>query len=276
MIIRPLETLAEYHAAEELEQAVWGHGERDVVPYHVTLTAQKNGGLVLGAFDTAHNPPTLVGFTFGFVGRTSDGILKHCSHQLGVLPAYRDQNVGYRLKLAQREFVLRQGIQLMTWTYDPLESRNANLNLHKLGAVCNTYLRDLYGSMEDGLNAGLPSDRFQVDWHLSSQHVTARLAGTAPAPGVAALLAAGVPLLNPAPAADPEAPASTCESLAGQQVLLRFPANMQQIKASRPELALPWRLQLRELCEAAFAAGYTVVDMLAEAGLSCYLLKQPL
>ncbi|MCU0494069.1 MAG: hypothetical protein MUD01_20965 [Chloroflexaceae bacterium] len=268
MHIRPLQTLAEYGAAEELQRLAWGRSPRDLVPAHVLLTAQKNGGLVLGAFDEAHDPPTLAGYAFGFLGLTADGTLKHCSHQVGVLPAYRDQGLGYRLKLAQREFVLAQGVDLMTWTFDPLESRNANLNIRKLGATCRSYLPDLYGSRSDALNAGLPSDRFEVEWHLARPTVAARLAGQRPTPPQTHEL----PLLNPAPPDDPDAPATTCAPLPGGPVLLRLPANIQLLKAQRPELALPWRMQLRDLCQAAFAAGFAVVDVLHQQGLSYYVL----
>ena len=170
--IRPIETHAEYHALEQLQRDVWTLPDVEVVPLHVLLTAAKNGGLLLGAFDGER----LVGFVFGFPGLTPEGRLKHCSHMAGVHPDYRDRGLGYSLKLAQREHVLAQGIDLITWTFDPLETRNASLNFHKLGAVCNTYIPNLYGEMRDGLNAGLPSDRFQVDWWIASERVAQRLA----------------------------------------------------------------------------------------------------
>ena len=171
--IRPIQAHDEYWAVEQLQREVWGLADVEIVPNHLLLTAQKNGGLLLGAFDV---PPEgeeeqFVGFVFGFVGLSSGGGVKHCSHMAGVAPAYQNQNLGYRLKLAQRQQVLSQGIDLATWTFDPLESRNANLNFRKLGATSRTYLRDLYGSMRNTLNVGLPSDRFQVDWHIASRHV---------------------------------------------------------------------------------------------------------
>ena len=150
---------------------MWDLPDVEVVPLHVLITAAKNGGLLLGAFDGE----TLAGFVFGFPGLTPDGKLKHCSHMAGVHPAYRDRGLGYSLKLAQRLHVLAQGIDLITWTFDPLETRNATLNFHKLGAICNTYLPNLYGEMHNGLNAGLPSDRFQVDWWIASERVAQRL-----------------------------------------------------------------------------------------------------
>src|SRR3970282_1162763 len=101
--------------------------------------------------------------------------LKHCSHMLAVLPEYRDQKIGYRLKLAQREAVHEQAVRLITWTYDPLESRNANLNINRLGGIVRTYKRNHYGEMQDGLNAGLPSDRLLVEWWITSNRVKQRL-----------------------------------------------------------------------------------------------------
>ncbi len=124
----------------------------------------------------------LAGFVFGFLGfheAETARRLKHCSHMLGVHPDFRSAGVGYALKTYQREHVLRQGLDLITWTYDPLLARNAQLNIAKLGAVCTTYLPNLYGAMRDGLNAGLPSDRFQVDWWIATPRVADRL-GCAP------------------------------------------------------------------------------------------------
>jgi len=274
--IRPIQTHAEYRAVEQLQRQVWNLEEAEVVPDHLLLTAQKNGGLVLGAFDTAAGgeSPPLVGFVFGFLGLTPDGRLKHCSHMAGVAPAYQNQNLGYRLKLAQREHVLTQGIRLITWTFDPLESRNARLNFHKLGAICHTYLRDLYGSMRDALNVGLPSDRFQVEWHIASDHVAARLSGEWTDTSLATLRAEGVPLLNPSPPGELPRPPEAHRPLAGDRLLIQIPANFQAIKAADMELARAWRLHTRALFEAAFAQSYTVVDLLFEEGQSCYLLQK--
>ena len=196
IVYRRIETIDEYRAIEDLQAQVWGSDARDVVPLHLLLTANKNGGLALGAFDPDLTPPDdLIGFVFGFVGLTAAGQVKHCSHMLGVLPQYRDRGIGEELKRRQRDFVLAQGITLMTWTFDPLQSRNARLNLRKLGAICRTYARNLYGTMSDRLNAGIPSDRFEVEWFLASRHVEARLARAEPEPDLAALLAEGVLVL---------------------------------------------------------------------------------
>lgn len=282
--IRLIETLEEYRAAEQLQRDVWGLEEVEVVPDHLLLTAQKNGGLVLGAFET---PPEgaeqLIGFVFGFVGLTPDGKAKHCSHLAAVARAYQSRNVGYHLKLAQREHVLAQGLDLATWTFDPLESRNARLNFHKLGVTCRTYLRDLYGPMRDELNAGLLSDRFQVDWYVASDHVANRLRGDWIGPSLATLGAAGVPILNPILPGESSAersrqnlprPPQQTLPISGEWLLIHIPAHFQAVKSADFELALAWREHTRVLFEAAFAAGYTVVDLLFENEQSLYLLKK--
>jgi predicted GNAT superfamily acetyltransferase len=268
--IRPILTHAEYRAVEQSQRDIWGLAEVEIVPDHLLLTVQKNGGLVLGAFDSENEQ--LVGFVFGFVGLTSDGELKHCSHMAGVAPTYQSQNVGYRLKLAQRERVLAQGIDLITWTFDPLESRNARLNFRKLGATCKTYLRDLYGVMRDALNVGLPSDRFQVDWHISSHHVADRLGGVMAAPSLTVLQAEGVPMLK-GPAADRH-PSAAVSTLTGERLLIQIPSSFQDTKSADMTLAREWRLHTRDLFEAAFNRGYVVTDLLFENRESFYLLEK--
>lgn len=274
--IRPIQTHQEYRAVEQLQREVWNLEDVGIVPHHLLVTAQKNGGLVLGAF---HTPPGgenegLVGFVFGFPGLSPGGGVKHCSHMAGVVPAYQNQNLGYRLKLAQREHVLAQGIELVTWTFDPLESRNAYLNFRKLGAACRTYLRDLYGSMRDALNVALPSDRFEVEWHIAGAHVAQRLKGERGAHSLADLEDAGAPLLNRPLPGDPPRPPETTLPIQGERLLIHIPAHIQAIKAADMELARAWRLHTRALFEVAFARGYVVTDLLFEKGQSYYLLEK--
>jgi predicted GNAT superfamily acetyltransferase len=267
--IRPLATIAEYRAAEELQKAAWGVDDREVTPDHVLLTAQKNGGLTLGAFLPGG---ALAGFVFGFLGLAADGELKHCSHLAAVRPELWSKRIGYRLKLAQRDYVLSQGVGLITWTYDPLESRNAALNIRRLGATCRTYHHDLYGGMRDGLNAGLPSDRFEVDWRLDSAHVAERLAGAAALPGLAELTAAGATILNPPQPGPQPRPAEEEAPLAGARLLIAIPANFQALKSVDMGLARAWREQTGRLFAAAFAAGYTVSDFVHAGELSYYVV----
>jgi predicted GNAT superfamily acetyltransferase len=269
--IRPIQTHEEYRALEQLQREVWGLEEVEVVPDHVLLTAQKNGGLVLGAFVASSEGERgrLVGFVFGFVGLSPNGEVKHCSHMAGVAQAYQNQQLGYQLKLAQREHVLAQGLDLITWTFDPLESRNAALNFRKLGAICQTYVRDLYGSMRDALNVALPSDRFQVDWHIASAHVAHRLRGS-PSPSRAE---DAIVLNRPLPG-DPPSPAEVSSPIEGARLLIQIPAHFQAIKALDMELARAWRLHTGALFEAAFAKTYVVTDLIFNGGQSYYLLER--
>jgi predicted GNAT superfamily acetyltransferase len=279
IMVRPIQTIEEYRAVEGLQRDVWGLDDVEIVPDHVLLTAQKNGGMVLGAFHVAPDggeAERLVGFVFGFVGLTPDGRPKHCSHIAGVAPAYQNQNVGHRLKLAQRHYVLSQGLDLVTWTFDPLESRNARLNFHKLGVTCDTYVRDLYGSMRDELNVGLPSDRFQVDWHVASAHVADRLGAGWTGPSLSALQAGGVPVVNrvlPGGGTLPR-PSQVVLPFEGERLLVQIPARFQAVKSADLGLALAWREQTRSIFETAFVQGYVAIDLLFEAGQSYYLLRK--
>jgi predicted GNAT superfamily acetyltransferase len=271
--IRPVKTEDEYHAVERLQREIWGMQDVEIVAFETLMTAHKNGGVMLGAFDVVEGEERMVGFVFGFVGLTACGRVKHCSHIAGALPGHRDRGVGYALKLKQREIVLAQGIDLITWTFDPLESRNARFNFHKLGATCDVYLRNLYGAMRDELNAGLPSDRFQVDWRIASPRVEAKLRGETGPSSASTLTAEGVPLVNPPAAGEPLRPSATAMVEEGR-ILIQIPSDFQSLKTTDRNLALEWRLHTRALFEGAFAKGYVATDLLAEGGRSYYLLER--
>ena len=264
VVIRQLETIEEFRLAEEAQRAIWGVlDDTEVVPLHALLTAQKNAGLVLGAFDGKK----MVGFLFGFLGRTPAGQEKHCSHQMGVISRYRGQGIGEALKRRQREFVLEQGLDLITWTYDPLEGRNAYLNIHKLGAVCRTFIRNLYGESRDALGVGLPTDRFQVDWWIRSPRVEARLSHKAPSPPATldGLLSDGAAIANQVDLDDAGLPATLAwEPHRRATVLIEIPADFQEIKQANIKLARDWRLLTRALFEDYFEDGYAVVDFVSE------------
>jgi predicted GNAT superfamily acetyltransferase len=267
-VIRPLESSDDFSVCEEIQRRTWGPGDAEVVPLNMLLAVARNGGVALGAFAGDE----MIGFVFGFLG-TSGRFgpeapaavrLKHHSHMLAVLPEWRDKGVGYALKLAQREAARAQSLRRMTWTYDPLESRNALLNIAKLGAVCGTYYRDYYGPMRDELNQGLPSDRFQVDWYIAGRRVADRLAKKALSRR-SDYSSAGTSLLNPA-IFESELP-RPCEHVIGlftDRALVEIPADMQRLKQADKSLALAWRLQTREIFEWAFAHGYRVTDYIFE------------
>jgi predicted GNAT superfamily acetyltransferase len=176
-VIRHCHTVPEFEQMVELEFAVWGFGERDVVPSQMYVVAAKIGGQVLGAFVEEK----MVGFALAYPGIRECRPYFH-SHMVAVLPEYRDLGIGRQLKLAQRADALARGISLIEWTFDPLQTRNAYFNICRLGIVARRYLLDVYGATSSPLHAGLPTDRLVAEWHLDSERVQTVLAGKEPAP----------------------------------------------------------------------------------------------
>lgn len=272
-----LETPEEIVLVEDLQRQVWPGSETDIVPLHLLVTVAHNGGMVLGAFVEDR----MVGFAFGFPGieMVSDGPrLKHCSHMLGIHPDYRSSGLGFTLKRAQWQMVRQQGVDHVTWTYDPLLSRNANLNIAKLGAVCNTYHRSEYGEMRDGLNLGLPSDRFQVDWWVNTPRVERRLGRDQRSPlGLDAFTEAGIrPLFRVELDVSgwPRPPQAFVQPEGDRILLAEIPSDFLALKMVDMALAREWRFFTRQVFEICFAAGYLVTDFVYEQGRSFYVLSR--
>jgi len=254
--------LDDFLAFVETEREIWGMTDAvEAIPTHLLITAQKNGGLVLGAFDEQGQ---MAGLLFGFLGMTPTGQVKHCSHMLGVRRAYRGRDIGYALKCAQRDYVLRQNIDLITWTYDPLEAVNAHLNIARLGSICRIYLRNLYGEMRDALNLGLESDRFEVEWWISAGRTDHWLAVGGGRLGLAQVCAQDGAIANriePGPGEQP-APAGWTAGLKNNLLLVEIPSNFQKVKSADINVAHAWRAETRAIFEHYFAAGYTVIDFI--------------
>jgi predicted GNAT superfamily acetyltransferase len=267
--IHSVTTIEDCQAIERLQAEIWGTTEIEVNPSHLLLIIAKEGGIVLLAMDD--NKP--VGFSFGLLGLTEHNHLKLASHMTGVLPAYQSTGLGYQLKLAQREVALARNLNLITWTFDPLQGRNAHLNLSKLGAVCKTYLRHLYGDMLDALNQGLPSDRFRVDWWIASAHVAQRLAGQTLEPASAL---SAYPIINPATIMKNgfPVPPPTFDLPQTPFCLVEVPPDLPSLKAKAPDLALQWRLHTRDIFEAYFSSAYTAVNLLRRGDRNYYLLQK--
>ena len=180
MIIRPLTTIDECRKVAELEKSVWGYTDaEDVVPPPVLIVSIKRGGILLGAFDEAGE---MKGFVYSMAA-VKDGRPTQWSHMLGVTPDARDAGLGEALKLAQREQALRMGIDLIEWTYDPLQALNAHFNFAKLGVVVEEYEENIYGESSSPLHRGTPTDRFVAQWALSD---AARRSGGCRRPGARA------------------------------------------------------------------------------------------
>jgi predicted GNAT superfamily acetyltransferase len=264
--IQPIKSVEHCLHFQELERRIWQGGPEDMMPIHVLITVAKNGGGVLGAY-APDGPPELdgmVGMALWWHGvGQRDGVarVKVCSHMAGVLPAWQGRGVGLRLKLAQRELILQQGItDWVTWTYDPLYRPNGVLNIHRLGATCNPYYPNHYGEMTDALNAGAPSDRCQVDWDLRSERVLAAIDHAREAhvrhptyPGLQVLptKATSNGLRQPVNVTFP------CHSAT---VAVPLPDDIGAIRRQDQALGLAWRFYIRQLFETAFGAGYNLVD----------------
>lgn len=265
--IRAIEEPEAASEAEDLQRIVWPGSETDIVPAHLLSTVSKNGGVLLGAYSSG----SLIGFILGFIGvddaspeRVAMARLKHASHMLGVHPDHRGRGIGMALKLAQRRLVLDQGIRLVTWTYDPLLSRNAHLNIRKLGAVCRQYLTEAYGEMRDGLNVGVASDRFAVEWWITSSRVVTRIEGKRPPLDLANILAAGAVKINPATLGEDDLPRPAAHVLPmeGNLLLVEIPPDFERMRREKGELAQAWRLHTRDVFTRAFSLGYLVSDFI--------------
>jgi len=243
-----------YQQCLVIQQQTWHFDDLDIVPLHVLVTAAHTGGLVLGAWVQDQ----LVGFVQSFVALTSEGMPYHHSHMAAILPEYRSLGIGFALKQEQARRVAQQDIPLIAWTFDPLETRNAHFNFNRLGVIAYTYLVNHYGILEDGLNSGLESDRFEVKQWLTSARVQNCL-------------------LNPFQKQDPAHPqANHCladwqhdlplppedvPALLLPETLIEVPADFQQIKQVDMGLAQAWRLYFRHACQKAFADGFAVVAL---------------
>jgi predicted GNAT superfamily acetyltransferase len=175
--IAPLTAFADFERCVELQLAVWGYSDGDLIPKRVFIVAQRIGGQVIGAFIGDE----LVGFAMSLPAYRDGKPYLH-SHMLAVLPAYRNAGLGRRLKLAQRDDALVRGIDRMEWTFDPLEIKNAHLNIARLGAISRRYLIDFYGPSTSPLQGGLPTDRLVAEWWLRSPRVRRTLGEEAAQP----------------------------------------------------------------------------------------------
>ncbi len=243
--IRPLEQLEEYEACVKLQEHVWGKGFSERVPASILLVAQKLGGLVAGAFTPSN---TLIGFVFGLTG-PMEGQLVHWSDMLGVHTSWRGKGIGRSLKWYQRSVMLERGIPYIFWTYEPLEARNAYINLHVLGAEVYAYVPSMYPEHTGSpLHQGLGMDRLIVRWDV--QH-----------PRVEALYRGNIPPLSEeavhAPALLPDKPTLPAHPPPAFRVAI--PSNIQELKQHDLKRAQQWRRFIRAVFQR-YLPRYRVID----------------
>lgn len=248
IIIRDIRSITEMRAVEELQREVWGVPDLDIVPVGQLIAAVTAGGILLGAFDGE----TLVGFVYGFVGYEYEQISHH-SHMLAIKSGYRNYDLGRRLKFVQRERVLEQGIKLMTWTFDPLQSLNAYFNFNKLGGCSDRYFINFYGEEAASFLHQTGTDRFLVKWDLTKdpgQEIKDESNIKQEFGGITPLIKVGIdeyPILN-----DME------EGLNANQIMIEIPSNINELVERNSELAVNWRKHTRLVFTKAINKGFVV------------------
>jgi predicted GNAT superfamily acetyltransferase len=241
--IRHCSTLAEYEECVRVERQVWG--EDIAAPSAVFVVANHTGGQVFGAFDPASEGTgggaKMVGFTLALAATRNRKPFLH-SHMTAVLTEFRDRGVGRRLKLFQRQDALKRGIDLIEWTFDPLDLKNAHFNHARLGAVARRYIPNFYGVTDSPLHAGLPTDRLVAEWWLGSDRVNSILADSA------------LP------------PRSSAERVS-------LPANLADIKDGDRDAAARIQAEAREKFQSWFAKGYVVTSFETRNQMADYILQ---
>ena len=230
--IRHIDNVADIRAVEQLQKEVWGIPDLDVVPLTQLVAAKEAGGTLIGAFDD----DVLVGFVYGFAS-FEFGKHAHHSHMLAVKPEYRNHDLGRRLKLAQREQVIAQGIDLITWTFDPLQSLNAHFNFNKLGVVADRYLPDFYGDEPASFLHQTGTDRLWVSWFVSESR-------------------------------------SSLVFDSNDSITIEIPGDINSLVQQQPQTARKWREETRHAFMEAIKAGYVVVGFTRENDVGKYLLQR--
>lgn len=262
--IRRLQTIDEFNAAVDLQRIYWGDDGEALVPMHMLHSMSNHGGHVLGAYDDKR----LIGVVLGFIGTDIDyehpdarpamANLLIMSKRMVVLPEYRGQNIGFLLKMAQRDIALKQAIRLVTWTFDPLLAPNAHLNIRKLGGIVQQYKADYFGQTDQ---KNLQADRLVLEWWVMHRRVKERAKGTTNNLSLKQYFDVNAPIVNRAdkskqllqPRGMTDVPDSTF-------ALIEIPQNFREIDAMDADLAQAWRDHIRDVFVKMMAGGYIVTD----------------
>ena len=277
MDVRDLHTLEDFSSVVEIQRRVWGDGYDDIVPLSIFAVVVKRGGILVGAFDQGR----MAAFVFSIPG-LKDGRPSQWSHMLGVDEAYRKSGLGAQLKLVQRERALAQGLDLIEWTYDPLQVPNAHLNFARLGVVAEEYLENVYGMSGSALHQGAPTDRFIAAWNITSPHVERRIAKIAAPVAVMPVLRdvslTSVAVVNKTcsegewciPTGEPDLAREDA------RLFVEIPPRFGEMLQQAPARALEWRHVTRRIFTSYFARKYRVVDFLLnrDTGGGRYLLEK--
>jgi predicted GNAT superfamily acetyltransferase len=256
VIIRDLFSVEDVQAMAALLDRVWA--EPRILTAELLRALATHGNLVLGAFAGDE----LVGAQMGFLGLEGGRPILH-SHVTGIAPEHQHRGIGFLMKVAQRDWALARDIDVVTWTFDPMISRNAYFNIRKLGAFGNRFLRDFYGPMDDAFNAGERSDRLEARWELRDPRVEEILRGGGPEPDAAG----AVPLLE-----DEDGEPRLHPEREGDRLLVRIPSDYLALREKDRDAARAWRDAVADGLEEAFGRGFRATGFLRDGG---YLLERP-
>jgi predicted GNAT superfamily acetyltransferase len=280
--VRDLKSIDDLGQLKAVEKEVWGMTDDDTLPLTLAIALKASGNILVGAFDTAKekgkdkDSDKLVGFAFGFLGREHGQTTIH-SHMLAVLDGYRHLDLGSRLKQAQRERAMAMGVHEMTWTFDPLQSRNAHFNFSKLGVVSETYKVDFYGPETSSVLHRNGTDRLWVRWMLNSRRVRDRLAGKNSRVETLDAMRLLAPLVRFDPSGKPER-ADLAESLSRQRVSIEIPGDILAVERTDMGLAREWRDATRWAFRESVKAGFFVSEFCrsvrGQQGPGAYLLQR--
>lgn len=248
--IRPVTKLVDFRRCEELQREAWGFQDLDIVPTPLFTIAAHYGGLILGAYDG----PRMIGFVYSLPALL-DGQWIQYSHMLAVIPEYQRRHIGLRLKMAQASAARAAGFREIAWTFDPMQSRNANLNTRRLGATASVYYPNLYGQTSSPLHRGLPTDRLLARWKIAGPR---RSGGRRRWRG------------HPPFVYD----CSSRDFLGLPAFRFLIPGSIDTLKRADTALAFDWQRRLREVFQAAFADGFEAADFELDLvrGLGSYVL----
>ncbi len=265
--IRELTTLKDFQDCVQLQRVIWGFDDPyDIVPLPLLMISARNDGVVLGAF----NKDEMIGFVYGLPG-THKGQKVQWSHMLAVYPAYQNSDIGYKLKKAQYSMSQEKGYEVIEWTYDPLESRNAHFNLRKLGCIAKEYEINIYGETSSPLHSGSPTDRLIAHWQIPPFNKDENWNTLPQQPELVTRVVRGDDGFLRIQDVDLD-----CKE---PFLFLEIPENMQQLKMKLPDEALRWRFKTRDVFTNYFDKGYVAYSFLhwkqSVPARSFYILAAP-
>ncbi|MFP4321573.1 MAG: GNAT family N-acetyltransferase [Anaerolineales bacterium] len=265
---RVLRKIDELRQVVNLQHLIWGGDAEVVVPLHMLVSLAANGCPVIGAFEE----DLLVGFSLAFFGTDVQGAdrpalanLKLASKRLAVHPDYRSSGIGYQLKLQQKAFADKQGVRLITWTFDPLLSRNAHLYIRKLGGVGRFFIPDFYDEIPGQVDALGSSDRFICEWWITSRRVNERLHGSRRDLTAKQYVGGNAPIINPTTDLHGRSLPYEGSAMLGEShlLLVEIPPDPTPLYADS-DYGRGWRNHLRSVLRQTFESGYIVTDFLHE------------